>query len=427
MESKNPAVYFYDFFIGMGLPTSVATFLNVLLSLLCVLVAAYFISKLLRIIMVKVFQKAFSRYETQFDDYFIENRVFFNLSNLIMLFILKTFLPIVFADFEVFVARLVIFLDILIVILLIWTIRSFFRTVNSYLKTLDSFKNKPVDSYIQVFMIFVWLIGFVLIFSLMTGETPWEFLTALGALSAIILLIFKDTILGFVASIQISVNDTVRIGDWVTMEKFNADGFVIEINLNTVLISNWDKTITSVPTYYLNSEPFTNWRGMEESGGRRIKRSILIKASSVRFLTAKEIEELEKINLLKDYVEDWKRNVAREIDKNRKDNSFLVNNRNLTNIGIFRKYINLYLQQRPDLRKDFLLICRQLQSTPQGIPLEIYAFSTEVSFMNIEPIKGDIFDHLFAIISLFHLETFELPSGGNFSTKAISEEKSPLD
>ncbi len=419
MDFEDFSRFFYDLFLKMGLPSTLSGFFSIILNLICVLIIAYFISKLLRIILVKVFQKVFSKANTQFDDYFIENKVIFNLTNLLMLFIVKSFVPIVFVHFKNFIPGIFTFLDILILFAIIWTVRSFFNTVNSYLKTLESFKNKPVDSYVQVIMIFVWLLGFVLVFSLLTGDTPWEFLTALGAISAVILLIFKDTILGFVASIQISVNDTVRIGDWITMEKFSADGNVIEINLNTVLVRNWDNTVTSIPTYFLNSEPFTNWRGMEESGGRRIKRSIYVKASSIRFLTPEEIEQLGKIDLLKEYLNDWEKNVGQK--RNREDSSFFVNQRNLTNFGVFRKYVNIYLQQRPDLRQDLFLICHQLEATPHGIPLEIYVFSKALSFMKIVPIKSDIFDHLYSVLPFFHLQTFELPSDGVFTIETLSK------
>lgn len=415
--------FFYDIFIKIGFSEAISSFLNVVMSLLCVLIVAFFISKLLRIILVQIMRRAFSKYRTQFDDFFIKNKVFFNLTNLLMLFIVKAFIPLIFVDFDHYISGVNTFMDVSILLVIIWTIRSFFKTLNSYLKTLDTFKNKPVDSYVQVIMIFIWLFGFILVFSLMTGRTPWEFLTAMGAISAIILLIFKDTILGFVASIQISVNDTVRIGDWVAMSKFGADGTVIEINLNTVLVQNWDKTITSIPTYYLNTEAFTNWRGMEESGGRQIKRSIYIKAATVRFLTAEEIDDLGKINLLKTYIENWQAEVGQERKAKQGGSlSYFVNERNLTNLGVFRQYINLYLQQRDDIhQEDFLMLCRQMEATPHGIPLQIYAFSKHTSFMFINPQIGEIFDHFFAILPLFALEVFEYPTGNDFNQKHIAK------
>lgn len=413
MEFEKLSRYFFRLFTDLGLSDGLALFLNIILNLACVLVVAYFFSKILRIVLVKIFQKAFSRSETKFDDYFIENRVFIKLTNLVMLFIVKGFVPFIFSDFPDYIDNIQTFLSILILFAIILTVRGFFNTINSYLKTLESFKNKPVDSYVQVVMLFIWLLGFILVFSLLTGETPWEFLTALGAVSAIILLIFKDTILGFVASIQISVNDTVRIGDWITMEKFGADGDVIEINLNTVLIRNFDKTITSIPTYYLNSESFKNWRGMQEMGGRRIKRPIIIQISCVRFLSIAEIEKLKEITLLKEYLSSWLEEHGSK-PKNNTSDKYTVNHRNLTNLGVYRKYVNLYLAQHPRLHKDFSMMGRLLDPTPQGIPLEIYAFSNDTSWVVYENTAGDIFEHLLAAIPYFYLQTYELPSDTSF-------------
>lgn len=420
MATEHYTNYFYGIFKGWGMDDGPAIFLNLVLSLVILLLAAFLLSKIFRWFLVRVLKGISERTKTNFDDYLLEHNFFSNLSYLVLLFFIKAFIPMIFSDFSDYVQSMETFMDILVVIVAIWTVRSFFKTVNAYLKTLESLKDKPIDSYIQVFMIFIWLIGFVLVFSIFTGETPWEFLTALGAISAIILLIFKDSILGFVASIQVAANDTVRIGDWITMQKFNADGFVQKINLNTVLVQNWDKTITSIPTYYLNTEAFTNWRGMEDSGGRRIMRSIFIRASTVRFLTPEEIDELEKITLLQGYIKEWKETVGKKRKQEPSKKSFFVNERNLTNIGVYRKYINLYLQQRTDLHQEgFLLICRQLPSTPQGIPLQVYAFSKHVTFMNIEPQKGEIFDHLFAIVPWFSLEVFEYPSGEDSRAKQL--------
>lgn len=404
--------YFYEIFKEWGMNDSLATFLHLIISFVLLLLVTFILSKAFRLVLMRSLKEISKRTKTDFDDYLFEHNFFSNLSYLFLLFVIKAFIPVIFISFKDYIPRIESFLDILIVIITIWTFRSFLRTVNSYLKTFERLKDKPIDSYIQVLMIFTWMIGFVLIFSILTGDTPWEFLTALGALSAVILLIFKDSILGFVASIQVAANDTVRIGDWITMQKFDADGFVQKINLNTVLVQNWDNTITSIPTYYLNTEPFTNWRGMEESGGRRIKRSVFVSASSVRFLRPDEIDELEKVTILKDYIKQWKDNVGKKRIEDPTKKSFYVNERNLTNIGVYRTYINLYLKQRTDLHQNgFILICRQLPSTPQGIPLEVYAFSKYVNFLDIEPQKGEIFDHLFAVLPLFSLKVFEYPSG----------------
>ena len=289
----------------------------------------------------------------------------------------------------------------------IWILRSLLHAVRSYLRSLESFKDKPIDSYIQVFMIVIWVVGIVVLFSIITGREIGYFLTAMGALSAVLLLIFKDTILGFVASIQIAANDLVRIGDWVTMEKYGADGDVVEINLSTVKVQNFDKTITTIPTYNLISDSFKNWRGMAESGGRRIKRSILIQTQSIRFLEDADLTNLQRIERIADFLKERKA----EIDAANAgiDKSLAINGRNLTNLGLYRKYIENYLEKHPKINSDLTIMCRQLPTTSYGsTPLEIYAFSSDKVWKNYEHITADIFDHLLAAVSYFDLRCFEL-------------------
>ena len=293
------------------------------------------------------------------------------------------------------------------VLITIWILRSLLHAVRSYLRSLESFKDKPIDSYIQVFMIVIWVVGIVVLFSIITGREIGYFLTAMGALSAVLLLIFKDTILGFVASIQIAANDLVRIGDWVTMEKYGADGDVVEINLSTVKVQNFDKTITTIPTYNLISDSFKNWRGMAESGGRRIKRSILIQTQSIRFLEDADLTNLQRIERIADFLKERKA----EIDAANAgvDKSLAINGRNLTNLGLYRKYIENYLEKHPKINSELTIMCRQLPTTSYGsTPLEIYAFSSDKVWKNYEHITADIFDHLLAAVSYFDLRCFEL-------------------
>jgi miniconductance mechanosensitive channel len=233
-------------------------------------------------------------------------------------------------------------------------------------------------------------------------------LATLGAVSAVIILVFRDTILGFVASVQVSLNDMVRIGDWITFDKFGADGDVIEINLATVKVRNFDNTTTTIPTYSMISDSFRNWRGMLDSDGRRIKRHLLIKAKSIRFMKESEIENLKRIQLIATYINHRQEEIEKYNTKNNIDKSIPINGRNLTNFGLFRKYITNYLQNYPGINKDMILLCRQLQPTQNGIPLEIYAFSNDKKFENYEYIMADIFDHIFSSIKYFDLEIFEL-------------------
>jgi miniconductance mechanosensitive channel len=301
-------------------------------------------------------------------------------------------------------------LKIYFIVQLVWIIRNFLNATKEFFRTFDSLKGKPIESFVQVAMILVWFTAIVLIFSIITGTEVSTFLTAVGALSAVILLIFKDTILGFVASIQLSSNDLIRIGDWVTMQKFGADGDVIEINLNSVKIQNFDKTITTIPTYKLISDSFTNWRGMSDSNGRRIKRALLVKGSSIRFITKEEISKLKDIKLLSKYIDQTEKDIESHNIKLEVELDDNINGRNFTNIGLFRRYIEEYLIANKLINNEMTVMCRQLNPTSQGVPLEIYAFISDKEWKNYENIVSDIFDHLLASLKTFDLELFELPS-----------------
>ncbi|MDG2108805.1 MAG: mechanosensitive ion channel [Flavobacteriaceae bacterium] len=347
--------------------------------------------------------------KSKFDDILIKNKVPKILSNLPVLFLYYETIPILFYDFsENLAAFIQNIAEALLIVLIIALIRTILKSVNDYLKTLASFKDKPLDSYVQVFMIFLWFIEGILILSVLTGKDIGSFLTTLGALSAVLLFVFKDTILGFVASVQITVNDTVRIGDWISMPNSNADGDVISISLSTVQVQNFDKTITSIPTYKLISDSFINWRGMNESSGRRIKKSLLIKTTSIRFLSSKEIDDLKKIDRISSFIVKKEKEIEIANSVKKTDKSLLINGRNFTNLGLFRQYTQVYLQTHDQINQKMTVMCRQLTPTAQGIPLEIYAFSKDKIWVNYEHISSDIFDHLLAAIPYFHLECFEL-------------------
>lgn len=271
----------------------------------------------------------------------------------------------------------------------------------------------PMGSYAQVIKLLLWLAAIVVVLSTMMGQSPLILLTGMGAMTAVILLVFKDSILGFVASIQIASYDMVRVGDWVEMPKFGADGDVTEISLNTVKIQNWDKTISTVPTYAFMSDSFKNWRGMSESGGRRIKRSITLDMGSVHLLNQEDISGLRKIQYIDEYL-DKKSSEVREWNKENGVNlDCPVNGRRLTNLGTFRAYIESYLQNHPQIRKDMTFLVRQLAPGPEGVPIEIYVFSAEQRWAHYEAIIGDIFDHLIAVVPEFGLKVYQRPSGGD--------------
>jgi miniconductance mechanosensitive channel len=350
-----------------------------------------------------------ARTKSNFDDFLIQNKVPKILSYLPVLLLYYETLPILFSDIsETLYSLIQNIMEAFVIVLAIALIRAALKTVSDYLKTVPSFKDKPLDSYLQVFMIFLWFVGGILILSVLTGKDIGAFLTTLGALSAVLLFVFKDTILGFVASVQITVNDTVRIGDWISMSNSNADGDVIAISLSTVQVQNFDKTITSIPTYKLISDSFINWRGMSESTGRRIKKSILIKISSIRFLETDEIQDLKKIDRITHFIDQREKEIEEANTTQKTNKSLLINGRNFTNLGLFRNYTQAYLESHDQINQKMTVMCRQLAPTAQGIPLEIYAFSKDKVWINYEQISSDIFDHLLAAIPYFHLECFEL-------------------
>lgn len=351
-----------------------------------------------------LFSRISRKTKSTFDDILLEHKIPKLLSYFPAIFILHKLIPDLF-DKQNWIENI---FEALTVIVALALVRALLKSLRDYLKTLKSFKDKPIDSYIQVIMIVLWFIGGIVILSILTGTEVGTFLTTLGALSAILLFVFKDTILGFVASVQITINDTVRIGDWISMPNNNADGTVMKISLSSVQIQNFDNTITSIPTYKLISDSFVNWRGMSESSGRRIKRSLLIKVSSIRFLKDEEIEPLKKINLMEGVIQEKDADIKSYNAVSKVDKSLLINGRNLTNIGLFRIYTEAYLQKHPMVNKEMTLMCRQLAPTPQGVPIEVYVFSKDKVWENYEHIVADIFDHLLASTQYFHLECFEL-------------------
>jgi miniconductance mechanosensitive channel len=400
--------YIYDLLLEQGISANTAKYLNMLILLFGLQLIAFLVDFITKRLLRKVSASIAKRTKTNFDDILITNKLPRNIAHIIPLIILIEFVPDVFSDFTYIEDIIEKTLKIIAIILTLRIIKSFLDAIKDYLKTLARYKDKPIDSYIQVFMIFAWLLGIFSIFAIITGISFLKFMTTLGAASAVILLIFKDTILGFVASIQVSINDMVRIGDWITFEKYGADGDVTEINLATVKVQNWDKTITTIPTYALISDSFKNWRGMINSGGRRIKRSVIIKTSTIKFLTNDDIERFKKIQLVSDYITTSSELIKSYNSEHGADKSVLINGRNLTNFGVFRKYLQTYMDNHSAINKDMTLMVRQLEPTPQGIPMEIYAFSSDIRWQNYEYIIGDIFDHVLASVKYFDLEIYEL-------------------
>ena len=387
-----------------------AAYLSLIINVFILSALSYLIYQFSRLFLVSLLSVLARKTKTKFDDLLISNKTAMYISHLIPLLFIYKSVPIILEAYNYWESVFGKLVGIYIIILVLWIIRTVFNALKDHLKSIPKFSDKPIDSYIQVIMIFLWMLGVAAIFSEIFDIKIEKLLTTLGAISAIILLIFRDTILGFVASIQVSVNDMLRIGDWITMDKFGADGDVIEINLATVKVCNFDNTTTTIPTYSLISDSFKNWRGMQKSDGRRIKRHVLIKSSSVRFIKNEELDCFTKIQLIDKYINTKKNEIDKYNNNNNIDTELPLNGRNLTNLGLFRKYITNYLENHAGLNKNMILLCRQLQPTAQGIPVEIYVFSKDKKWENYEYIMSDIFDHVIASVPYFDLEIFELPS-----------------
>lgn len=402
--------FLYPLFRDWGMSRNFASYISLIFNIAIMITLAYaiyYIAKFVLVTMTAIFAQ---RTKTKFDDYLIHNKTTKYTAYLIPFFFIYKAVPIILDKYDYWELMFGKIVGVYIVLISLWIIRTIFNALRDYLKQKPEYSDKPIDSFVQVIMIVLWIFGVAMIISTLFGIKKGELLTILGTLSAIIILIFRDTILGFVSSVQVAINDMVRIGDWITMDKFGADGDVIEINLTTVKVRNFDNTITTIPTYALSSDSFQNWRGMQKSEGRRIKRHVLIKSSSIRFLNNDDLNLMKKIQLISSYIETRQAEIEKYNNLHGVDKTLTLNGRNMTNLGLFRKYIIQYLVNYPGLNKDMHIICRQLQSTEHGVPLEIYAFSSDKRWANYEYIMADIFDHIMASVVYFDLEIFELPS-----------------
>lgn len=403
------------FFTSFGLSENIAHYVRLLTLLVLLSLLSFFFYWVTKKWIIPLFYKLFKKTSFTWDDVLVEKNAFRKLAHITPALIIKIGAPILFRDFPSSLSMVnkltdayLIFASVLIVVALLEVIESLFSKM-------PVFSDKPIASYFQLGRIVLYLISAILILSVLLGKSPIYFLSVFGAMSAVVLLIFKDTILGFVSSIQMSANDMVRVGDWIEMPKFNADGDVIAINLNTVKVRNWDKTVTTIPTYFFTSDSFKNWRGMQESGGRRIKRSLNINVKTVKFVDEKAREFYNKIFLLKDYVQLRQEEIEQFNSLYDFDPTVPINGRRMTNLGVFRHYVENYLKNHPKIHQGMTLLVRQLPLEDKGIPLEVYCFTKTTAWNEYEDIQADVFDHLLASASFFDLEVFQQVSGSDFS------------
>lgn len=369
---------------------------------------------LVRYILRVVIHKAISKTKNEWDDLILDHKVLHYASYLAPGLLLDFSVDHILSHAPSLLSTVKLMLDIYFAIIIAITFSSFISVLADIITIKSKNKRLPLKGISQVVKIIVYIIMGIVIVSYMLGKQPGTILAGLGAASAIILLIFKDAILGFVGGIQLAALDMVKEGDWISLPKHGADGTVIDISLTTVKVQNWDKTISTVPTYSLVSESVKNWRGMEESGGRRIKRAIKLDMTTVKFCTQEMIDKFKTYDYLSDYVESTEK-VLEEYNKKAKiDSSILVNGRRQTNIGVFRAYLVKYLRSKPEIHDDMTFIVRQLESSEKGIPIEIYVFSRIQSWVEYEALQSDIFDHILAVIPEFDLRVFQEPTGNDF-------------
>lgn len=366
-----------------------------------------------RKILIEVIHRVAYKSKTKWDDYLVKNKVFSAIAHLVPFLFLDFMIQTVFSSFPLIAEFLIRATDIAIIIIVLYVIIRTLNTAKDVLIEKPRLKDKPIESYFQLAKIVFRGLFIILIISVAFKIEPLVILTSMGALTAILILVFKDTILGFVGSIQLAANDMVRIGDWITMEKYGADGYVVEINLATVKVQNFDKTITTIPTYSFISDSFKNWRGMLDSDGRRIVRSIHIKIHSIKFCSPDLLNKIGEIELIRDYIDQKEAEILDYNKENEINKSVLLNGRNQTNIGIFRYYIQQYLEQNPAINDSMTLMVRQLDPSDKGVPIQLYTFTKTHDWVEYELIMADIFDHLLAAVPFFDLEVFEQPAGSD--------------
>jgi miniconductance mechanosensitive channel len=396
-----------DLLISNGVSKDSTTYLSNVILILFIIFLCTTGVLITKKVILRILAHYINRNKFKWDNIMFDRKVFHRTIHIIPAIIIYFFAP-AFPKHTDFIQRGATTYTIIVII---YALDAFLDSINEIYKTFKVSKVKPIKTYLQVIKIFIYAVGIIIIIATLLGKSPVFLLSGIGALSAVLLLVFKDSLLGFVAGVQLAANDMVRIGDWIEMPKYNADGDVIDISLNTVKVENFDKTITTIPTYTLISDSFKNWRGMQASGGRRIKRAIYIDTSSIVFCTNEMIDKFKKYQFLSDYIEKKTAEIAEYNNKHNFDSHEIVNGRRLTNLGTFRAYIQLYLENHENIHKSMSHLVRQLPSGEYGIPLEIYAFTNQTNWEFYENTQADIFDHILAVAPDFGLRIFQNPTG----------------
>lgn len=383
---------------AVGIPDTEGAIIKIVITLIIAVVlyvvSRKWLSKLLKMVVGKT--------KSTWDDVLYEQGFFRKLASLIPPFTGYVVLSFITWEYKYILRRIV---DIWLIVIILFILTALLNAINRIYESYPVSKNRPITFFVQLIKVFLYTVVVITVFSVILNKSPEHLIVGLSAFAAVLLLIFKDSILGFVAGIQLTANNMIRIGDWIQMDKNNANGTVLEVNLYTVKVQNWDMTISTIPTYQLVSESFTNWRGMQESDGRRIMRSINIDMNSVHFLSHEEIQKFTSSGFLKDYIDQ----MLNKLGNINKDKMTILDERKLTNIGIFRYYMDAWIEANPDININMTHMVRQLQSGPTGMPIQIYCFSANKEWVSYEKIQSDIFDHIVAVLPEFGLKVYEYP------------------
>jgi len=385
----------------------------VLVAVICI---AYLSDFIVKKSVLRAIKLIIDKSKNQWDNALVKHKFFTRLSHIAPAMVIYGLAPFVFAGYQPGIEKMRIASYLYMAMIGLFVVDAFLNALVDIYRTFSFSKSLPIKGAVQVVKIVLYLLTFVIILSVLLKKNPATLLTGMGAMTAVLLLIFKDSILGFVAGIQLITNKMIRIGDWIEMPKYGADGDVIDITLMTVKVQNWDKTICTIPAYALVSDSFKNWRGMSESGGRRIKRAVYIDINSIKLCNDQMLEKFRNIHYISDYINEKEKELAEFNEANGIDNSIPVNGRRLTNIGTFRAYVVGYLRNHPKIHKNMTFLVRHLEPCSKGLGIQIYVFSNDQVWANYEAIQADIFDHILAVIPEFELRVFQEPAGADFNS-----------
>jgi miniconductance mechanosensitive channel len=403
-----------NWLLGHGIGEELTFYVARAVAVIVVLFLAVVANFIARRFILSALTHIISKSKSKWDDAILRKRALNHLVHLAPALVIYVLTPVALEGLDSSIDVIRGALQIYMLVILMLALDSVLNAVEVIYQDFQASKEIPIKGFIQVLKIAVYFLTAVFIISILLNKTPLYLLSGIGALAAVLMLVFRDSILGFVAGIQLAANRMVSVGDWIEMPKYGADGDVLEVALTTVKVQNWDKTITTIPTYALISESFKNWRGMSDSGGRRIKRSVSIDMSSIKFCDGEMLERFEKIQYIAGYIEATKNELQAFNQSMSVDNASLVNGRRMTNIGTFRAYVKAYLQNHPEINKDMTFLIRQLPPAENGLPIEIYVFSKDKVWANYEAIQSDIFDHVLAVVPEFDLRVYQNPTGADF-------------